>query len=247
MELPPATDGAHLNPRGLDPRSGVEHRPKPFPRRRGHGGGVILHNRRLGRHQAGEFHPRGVDDGSRDAYGGLPRLDAEAARGGGDGDHGPDRDVLRLRSGGQIADVALRVHRDRDDRFAGQGREPRDLGRRHDEIGHQDVGKAGPGEHLGLPERGNRDSAYGASRGDLLVGYRRGAMRVDPRAQSGHAVADRAVHRLDIRLQDVQVDDERRCVELVHGCARRFEYRSLQVSCLTLRCRVVIGTARRIA
>ena len=212
--------------------AGVEHGRKPFSRRFGHGVGVFLQNRRLGGHQAGEFHSVGIDDGARDAYGGLPRLDAEAARGGGDGDHGPDRGVLRRRRGGQVADVALRVHRDSDDRFAGKGRQPRDLGRRHDKVGHQDVGKAGPGEHLGLPEGGDRDSAHGSAGGDLLMGYRGGAMRVDPRAQSGRAAAEGAVHRLYVRLQDVQVDDERRCVELVHGCARRFEYGTFQLSCL---------------
>ena len=240
-------DGADLDPRGLNPRPCVEHRREPFPRHRGHGVGVLLQHRGLGGHQAGEFHSVGIDDCARDARGGLTRPYAEPTRRGGDGDHGPDRDVLRRRRGGQVADVPLRVHRDRDDRFAGQGRQTRDLGRGHDEVGYQDVAEAGPGEHLGLPESGNRDSADGASGGDLPMGYRGGVVRVDPRTKAGHAAADGTVHRPYVRLQDVQVDDERRCVKVVHGRARRFEYRSFQLSCLTLRCRVVIGTARRIA
>ena len=131
--------------------------------------------------------------------------------------------------------------------------EPLGLGVAQHVVGEQDVvGDAGIRHHLDLAEllAGDADRA-GV---DLQLRQRRDLVRLDVRAVGEAVARERVLRALDVRLDDVEVDDNRGCIEIGdqsgHGVVNSRRWRAgiyfpARVPDVTVRKHVSLATIRR--
>jgi hypothetical protein len=153
------------------------------------------------------FRPRRGVDGLGDLHHFWRRRHAAAARAAVDLDEALDLGAVLLRGRRQVGDVFHVVDAADGARAElGHARQPVDLGRIADLVGHQHVLDAAAGEDLGLGHLLAADAA-GAAQFDLQLGHvhRFVHLAVHPVA---HAMGLGVVaHLLDVALQRVEVED----------------------------------------
>ena len=169
-------------------------------------------------HQPFELHVRQLHRLAREIERGLRALHAVAAEAGVAFDQEADVDAVALAGLRQPARHHLVVEHHRHALEPPDQRgEPLGLGLAQHVVGEQDVvGDAGVGHHLDLAEllAGDADRA-GLH---LHLGERRDLVRLDVRAVGEAVARERVLRAPDVGLDDVEVDDDRGCIEICdHG------------------------------
>ena len=163
--------------------------------------------------QSREAQVPAAGDSLRKRESGRARLDAAAMRADVDLDEDVQAHPLRARRCVQLRDVARVVGEHSDFRLAGKAREPRDLASSHDLVRDEHVGDAAGHQRLGLAHllRAHADRAGG----DLPARDLRALMTLRVRAEPHRTALHRLRHTRDVSLERVQIDDERRRVDVV--------------------------------
>ncbi len=182
--------------------------------------------------QAGEAQVRRRLDRAGKRERGFARRDAAAAHADLELDVGVDRGAGARGRRLDVTRIARIVDADADLRALGERGEALELARADDLVRDQHVRDAALHERLGLrhllaahPDRASRDLAFRDLRAFVRLGVRAHA----------HAPRDRVGKALEIRLESVEIDDQRRRIHLLqaHALFRRCPHAHV----LALRCR----------
>ena len=157
------------------------------------------------------------DDGLRDSHRRRARRDAAAIRADIDLDQYGDADACGTRRGTDTGDGGNVVGQHGHRGLLRHCREARELRRSDDLVGDEHVPDAGGDERLRLADLLATD-ADGAAL-ELRERDLRALVRLAVRAQRDTRAAHRVGHQVEVALERVEVDDQRRSVDVVDGIA----------------------------
>ena len=163
--------------------------------------------------QAAKAQSRGIGDAAREIGRGLTGLDAAALHADLDLDEAADFDTELGRRARRGVDLLGRVETQRYSRIGRERRQAAQLLRIHHLVADQHVADAAAHQRLGLADF-LAALADGAG-GDLLSRDRRALVRLRVRAQAHAGRLGERPPSLQVVLEGVEVDDQRRRVDLV--------------------------------